>query len=116
MAAGIYLLHLQDENLLQSDRWIETYLKQQALAGIHAFCAFVWDDESGRGVLRYFVPWHGRDEDYVTGSIHQYLTPLVNELYKKKEQIWTQLSASGGRIESACLNGQVRLSGRCSVE
>jgi predicted PhzF superfamily epimerase YddE/YHI9 len=112
---GIYLLHVNTPVESINYPWLVAYLEKKQLKNAHGFCVFGWQKENNIGKLRYFVPWYGRIEDHVTGSIHQYLTPLVAELFAVKEQSWTQLSALGGRITTRSENTRVLLSGQCRL-
>jgi hypothetical protein len=114
--SGIYLFKALEESLLLDDQWIQNFLKGDQLLGVHGFCLFFWDTKKNTGKLRYFTPWHGRDEDYVTGSIHQYLTPLVNQLYSQANQSWEQVSKNGGRLISSIKDQNVLLKGNCTTE
>jgi hypothetical protein len=114
--SGIYLFQALEESLLLDDQWIKNFLKDDQLLGAHGFCLFFWDKKKNTGKLRYFTPWHGRDEDYVTGSIHQYLTPLVHQLYGQSDQSWEQISKNGGRLTSSIKDQVVLLKGICSGE
>jgi predicted PhzF superfamily epimerase YddE/YHI9 len=114
-ASGIYLLQLNNVNKLENTAWLTTLIESLSGLDIHGFCAFYWDSKNNSGKLRYFVPWHGRDEDYVTGSIHQYLTPLVHDLYGAQTQNWQQVSSSHGSLTSMYQHGYVQLSGHCQI-
>jgi len=112
---GIYLFcvddifHLIDDDF---DKIISFLSKNYTPHG----AAFFQMNHNAQGYLRYFVPWHGRNEDYVTGSIHQYLTPLVYRLYGHQHQSWTQLSSKSGRLETSLVSeSQVSLSGECCL-
>ena len=113
--SGIYFLQIFDKNILGNDSWVKDFLEREHPSDIHGFCVFHWDVVLNSGKLRYFTPWHGRDEDHVTGSIHQYLTPLVQQLYCQRQQSWTQASKSGGRVLTLCSGNSVRLNGNCSM-
>ena len=115
ITSGVYFIQLKDLGVLERAEWRELiYLVEDK--DIHGLCLFFWCDKTSKGYLRYFTPWHGRDEDYVTGSVHQYLTPLIHELYGENEQTWNQLSSLGGALNSKyCLN-KVLLSGNCFIE
>ncbi|MEC4723998.1 hypothetical protein HWQ46_00330 [Shewanella sp. D64] len=112
-ASGIYLLQLDCINTLENTTLLASLVEQLSSFDIHGFCAFYWNGHNNIGKLRYFVPWHGRDEDYVTGSIHQYLTPLVHDLYGSKKQCWQQISSSSGCLISEDYYDHVRISGQC---
>ncbi len=114
--SGIYLLEIQSEEYLVKENWLESYLIKHQLSDIHGFCVFTWDDQKKQGKLRYFTPWHGRNEDYVTGSIHQYLTPLIKNLYAQTKQAWEQLSKSGGELISTYNDNKVTLMGNCFTD
>lgn len=111
--SGIYLLQLNDSETLTDTTWLGSKIEQLSSLDIHGFCAFNWDSETSSGKLRYFVPWHGRDEDYVTGSIQQYLTSLVHDKYGAQTQHWQQMSSSSGRLLSEYRDSHIRLSGQC---
>lgn len=113
--SGIYLLQLNSMNKLANTAWLTTQTELLSSLDIHGFCAFYWDSKNNSGKLRYFVPWHGRDEDYVTGSIHQYLTPLVHDLYGAQTQYWQQVSSSHGSLTSVYQCGYVQLIGNCQI-
>jgi len=55
------------------------------MQSLGAYCCFHQEEEVVH--LRYFSPWHGRDEDFATLSIFEYL-PLL--LKKKKQYIVIQ--------------------------
>ena len=116
--SGIFIVQLNDVNLLKDDKTIEQYqatFEERFLGSIHGLCAFVWGPSGGQ--LRYFTPWHGRPEDYVTGSIHQYLSPLVAKLYGRRHQEWVQLYKNGGgRLTTSFSENHVLLSGKCKGE
>lgn len=117
-SSGIFLLKFNSQKEIRNDQLIQRYLQlleQDFHQEIHGLCVFFWDQKNLEGKLRYFTPWHGRDEDYVTGSIHRYLSPLIYELYKTTEQIWEQCSASGGLLKSSLKNKFVKISGKCST-
>lgn len=80
---------------------------------VSALGAFYW--ASSQGYLRYFVPWHGRNEDYVTGSIHTYLAPMVLERWGQRKQLWTQVSPRGGQVRSEITDQGVFLTGDCRL-
>jgi hypothetical protein len=111
--SGVYLLNTPLSIELINYSWLLSYLSDKQLKNAHGFCIFSWRPQRGSGEVRYFVPWYGRIEDHVTGSIHQYLTPLVYELFSVKEQIWVQMSAMRGTLYSRYDNAKVFLSGQC---
>jgi predicted PhzF superfamily epimerase YddE/YHI9 len=113
---GIYLLEINEAVQLKNDSWVKDYLEKEQLEDIHGFCIFYWNKEKRKGKLRYFTPWHGRDEDYVTGSIHQYLSPLIQAKYLASQQEWHQLSTNPGVIFTKCTTQTVKLIGKCSLE
>ena len=115
MQSGIYLLKLTYLPQLADTLWLQSQIQRLNQHDIHGFCAFYWDRNLNQGQLRYFVPWHGRDEDYVTGSIQQYLTPLVHQLYGVKTQHWQQVSSSSGSLITEYTPAHVRISGQCHV-
>jgi predicted PhzF superfamily epimerase YddE/YHI9 len=82
------------------------------LSNPQGYCLFFWDKEKQKGCLRYFCPWHGRDEDSVTGSIQASLTPLVAKIYGALEQSWEQFSQnSSGFLKTKCDSEKVFISG-----
>lgn len=91
-------------------------LQENGNIEIHGLCLFDLSNPKGPNELRYFTPWHGRDEDYVTGSIHQYLTPLVHRIKTEKSQNWRQLSSSPGTLFSNIDNYKVILRGNCILK
>ena len=114
--SGIYFLHLKEADRLVNDIFVHAQLKffTEKYSGlIHGFCAFTWSEN--RGAVRYFTPWHGRDEDYVTGSMQRYLTPLAFKLFGVESQEWTQRSHSGGLIRTVYEKVHITLSGECSI-
>ncbi len=112
---GIYLLQTLSEEQLITTNWLGNDIKQLALIDAHGFCAFFWNEKKASGNLRYFVPWHGRNEDYVTGSIHQYLTPLIYDLYNASTQNWQQCSSSPGILTTFYSKKTIRLTGYCEL-
>lgn len=115
--SGLFFLCLNNLDDIKDDVLLNSYqlyLTERYSDHIHGFCAFYWDGVLGH--LRYFTPWHGRDEDYVTGSVHQNLTPLVNSLYRAKKQTWVQVSSSKGQLRSMCLDDKVIINGQCIIE
>jgi predicted PhzF superfamily epimerase YddE/YHI9 len=113
--SGVYLLNTHRPVELLDYPWLLSYLHRKQLKNAHGFCVFAWHADSCIGKVRYFVPWYGRIEDHVTGSIHQYLTPLVYELFSAKEQTWIQLSALSGTLLSRYESSKVFLSGQCRL-
>lgn len=113
--SGVYLLNTQQPIEQLDYSWLLSYLSNKQLKNAHGFCVFTWRRDSGSGDVRYFVPWYGRAEDHVTGSIHQYLTPLVYELFAAKQQSWQQISPSPGALRSRYENAKVFLSGQCRL-
>lgn len=117
MDSGLFFLSLNSPDEIQDDKLLrnyQLYITERFANNVHGFCAFYWSGEEGH--LRYFTPWHGRDEDYVTGSIHQNLTPLVHSLYNAEEQTWIQISSSKGQLHSVYLDGKVSIKGECTIE
>lgn len=59
--------------------------------------------QKGKGkydfVSRYFTPWHGVDEDPVTGSAHSMLAPYWQKKLKKNKMTAFQDSARGGVVK-----------------
>ena len=104
---GIYLLQVTSKSELIENKWIGDHIEEIADKDVHCLCVFYWDEKKAVGHLRYFTPRYGRDEDHVTGSIHQFLTPLVASLYKKPEQEWFQHSGNGGFLYSYQKDDQI---------
>jgi len=116
--ASIFLFHIKNKKLLNKNDWIER-LKlelEENEKQIHGLCLFYWNKDKERGSLRYFVPWHGRDEDYVTGSIHQYLTPLIYELTDHKNQHWLQSSNLSGELLSCYSDKTITITGNSQIK
>lgn len=107
--SGVYLLHYLTAACLSNLPSPLSLAREMGLSDIHGLCCFSWDDDLKTGFLRYFVPWHGRYEDYVTGSIHTLLTPLVYEKYGVVAQRWMQVSSSPGVVETEVLEKGVAL-------
>ncbi|WP_261852729.1 PhzF family phenazine biosynthesis protein [Clostridium folliculivorans] len=64
-------------------------------------------------VTRYFNPWAGVNEDYVTGSVHTLLAQYWSSKKDKSFLKAKQLSSREGEINLHILsNGRVKLSGR----
>lgn len=112
--SGIYLIELSSEEILKSANFKKFNKYLSGVDDIHGLCLFYWDVSNNIGFVRYFTPWHGRDEDSVTGSIHQYLTPLINEKYNMCKQKWIQASKPGGIINTSVSDNNVSIYGRCS--
>lgn len=113
--SGIHLLQLKRQSLLQEASFIEDIHNQAESWDVHGLCLFYWDSLISNGFVRYFVPWHGRDEDYVTGSIHQFLTPLVYRLTGCATQLWQQVSGSSGILNSFFDGDSLTIKGQCSL-
>ena len=107
---GILLIEFPTDRQVRDTRKIRRHI-QRLDVELHGVCVFSFDRQRRQGVLRYFVPWHGRDEDYVTGSIHQWLTPLVYRIHRVCRQTWTQLSGSSGTLVSRMAPRQVAIRG-----
>ena len=107
---GILILEFSTSSQVRDTSKIRRYIQRLDIE-LHGVCAFSFNRRSRQGVLRYFVPWHGRDEDYVTGSIHQWLTPLVYRIHRVCRQTWTQLSGSLGRLVSSMIPRRVAIRG-----
>lgn len=112
LESGIYMVEVSNTQVLQDpiekDLILKT-LEKESEGNIHGLCIFNLLDFYGE--LRYFSPWHGRSEDYVTGSIHKYLAPVINEYYGRERVFWKQLSSSPGELESWVRGDQVLISG-----
>lgn len=90
---GVYFEEVESFEELKGFSGDHKHIKQIVfLENPHGYCLFFWDKKNQKGFLRYFCPWHGRDEDSVTGSIQASLTPLVADKYGVKEQAWEQFS------------------------
>ena len=61
---------------------------------------------------RFFAPWHGIDEDSVTGSAHCCTGPYWRDKLKKEELNAFQASKRGGEIHVGFLNDRVLLRGQ----
>ncbi|MEM7645675.1 MAG: hypothetical protein AAF203_02085 [Pseudomonadota bacterium] len=107
---GIYFQKVSNLESLKSHLILKDFLKQNHQQP-HGYCAFYWNSEKKRGTLRYFCPWHGRNEDSVTGSIQRHLNPLIQNLTGQKEQKWTQLSHNGGQLTTRSTEEGTQLSG-----
>ena len=115
--SGLFFLSLKNPDEIKDNILLKSYqmyIAERFAGDVHGFCAFYWYGAAGH--LRYFTPWHGREEDYVTGSVHQNLTPLVHSLYNAEEQTWIQLSSSKGQVRSVYLDGKVSISGKCTIQ
>ncbi len=114
--SGIFFVRLESERDL-IDFNFHTFKKfLDPLEEIHGLCMFFWNEAEAFGSVRYFCPWHGRDEDSVTGSIHMYLTPLIQKLFGVDQQRWTQLSKNGGELQSMIIENSVILQGMVFLE
>lgn len=107
----IFLLECEDKVHLEQASW-QVIADQLNLDRPGGLCLFYWDQKNSWGALRYFTPWYGREEDYVTGSIHQFLSPFVSKKYGVDHQRWQQLSSSSGILYSRTIGEQVFISGR----
>ena len=112
---GIFLLLLKEKSLLTNNDWISQLKQELNKENIHGLCLFYWNENEDSGYLRYFVPWHGRDEDYVTGSIHQYLTSLIHQQTGKKNQHWVQGSSLPGELQTYYQNEIVTITGNVCI-
>ena len=113
---GVYLL---DQSALPKDHlenWTVPIIYSLGLPDPHGFAVFNWISAEQTGYLRYFVPWHGRDEDHGTGSIQRVLAPLVKSKYGATEQKWVQLSKNRCEIRSSFAQGQVIVEGTCVLD
>ena len=106
---SIFFVRLESENDLSHFDFHAFEKSLDHLESIHGLCMFFWNKVEACGSVRYFCPWHGRDEDSVTGSIHMYLTPLIQNLFGVDQQRWTQLSQSGGQLQSKIIEDRVIL-------
>lgn len=107
--SGIFFLEGQEKMLKKPWSFFNDFIKQEKLINIHGFCVFCFNRDKELGKLRYFVPWHGRDEDSVTGSIHQYLTNFIGG---DNWQHWKQK----GELYSKLIGNEVYLKGQCSAD
>ncbi len=112
---GIYLVELADLSALTSDDCHTQLMSALAGEDVHALCACHWDSHGHSGYLRYFVPRYGRDEDWVTGSVHSLLGPWIRQRYGVSTQRWHQLSVSPGRVSSQVTAKTVVLRGECQL-
>ena len=114
-SSGIYFKELKDKSELSNDQLLKAIISswEKSTITIHGACFFHYDKV---GSIRYFVPWHGREEDYITGSIHQYLTPFVFETKNIEEQVWYQLSSSPGILYSKINKDIVKIKGEVLYE
>ncbi len=98
--SGIYFLEIKEKSMLSDSIWTTEYILSLPLDDPHGLCIFYWEQQKKHGYLRYFTPWHGREEDHVTGSVQQYITPLIHHLYGISTQRWVQCSSKGGELVS----------------
>lgn len=70
------------------------------------------DDPSYDFLSRFFAPWHGINEDPVTGSAHCCTGPYWKDKLGKEELTAYQASERGGLVKIAFDNGRVLLSGK----
>jgi predicted PhzF superfamily epimerase YddE/YHI9 len=110
--SGIYFVQLRYLQELKDVNFKHLCTLTKSSGEIHGLCAFFWNNTTDEGHLRYFTPWHGRAEDYVTGSIHQYLSPLVKKIFNVSPQSWTQHSQSQGQLNSLVSKDCVALWGQ----
>lgn len=111
---GVFLVQLKDREALAKDSFLEScldFLSEEFKGLIHGLCFFHF--HSKVGALRYFTPWHGRKEDYVTGSMHSYLAPLINDLFSVSKHMWFQESSSPGVLSVEYDGSSVRIQGEC---
>lgn len=101
---GLYFFHLKEKDLLVNVNWQDYYEKLGSPHNIHGIGFFCL--EKDKGWVRYFVPWHGREEDYVTGSIHQYLGIIASRQLNLDLIHWQQLSTSPGELKVEVLQSQ----------
>ena len=113
--SGVMLLAAKSLQQLEQRDWLASNVYAEIFDKAHGFCVFYWNNANLQGSLRYFVPWYGRDEDYVSGSIHRYLTPLIDSLYQPEQQHWLQASSSPGILSSHCDHDSVFITGQCKV-
>lgn len=64
-------------------------------------------------VSRYFVPKHGLNEDYATGSAHCVLTPYWAGVLAKPQLFARQLSSRGAALWLEDCGDRVRIAGEC---
>lgn len=64
---------------------------------------------------RYFNPWYGVNEDFVTGSVHTVLSRYWGEKLNKDEMTAYQASERPGVIKISRISGQVKLKGNARV-
>ncbi len=107
---GVYLMNAHTKEDLCNSTLINTFVADDEIKQKHGLCVFYCEPNSPKAYLRYFSPWHGRDEDYVTGSIHHTLSPLAYKLTHQSKRIWVQNSTSPGIIESEVIESRVWLS------
>ncbi len=99
------------------DRWLFEYADEQMIRGLNpnfealknhrgsGLVVTALSDQPGIDfVSRYFSPWHGVNEDPVTGSAHCLLGPYWAKKLGKNQMTGYQASARGGMVS-------VRLSG-----
>lgn len=114
--SGIYYLEVTHQNLLMDELKLWSILKKTPPKSIHGYCAFFWNQDLRNGLVRYFSPMHGRREDYVTGSIHCALSPLVYKKYHILEQKWTQMSLHGGMLNTIFRDDKVLIHGKVGLK
>tara|TARA_B100000949_G_C14260593_1_gene442677 strand:+ start:684 stop:1463 length:780 start_codon:yes stop_codon:yes gene_type:complete len=113
--SGIYFLEIKEKFMLIDPIWTTEYILSLPLDEPHGLCIFYWEQQKKQGYLRYFTPWHGREEDHVTGSVQQYITPVIHHLYGVSTQHWMQCSSKGGELVSEYENDAVILCGNVRV-
>jgi predicted PhzF superfamily epimerase YddE/YHI9 len=113
--SGVYLIEFFDIEKVTSVSFDQLYEMIGNQEDIHSVCVFYWDKKQARGYLNYYTPRYGRNQDYVTGSIHQYLAGLLQEREGAQNQYWTQLSSSPGELNINCGKDHVELFGLCNI-
>lgn len=114
--SNVYFLETNDLDAFHQLNWTKDELYGLPLHNPHGFSCFYWHDETKTGYVRYFTPWHGREEDSVTGSIQACLTPYVAKTYGCTNQTWIQRSFNGGQLSSSWMGDKVRLQGNCEIQ
>lgn len=104
---GIYFKRVHSIKELSSGKKILKEFSSNKKYNPHGLCVFYFDTRNALGYLRYFCPWHGRNEDSVTISIHKYLTPLLFKMTDLRKQKWQQLSKDGGVLVTEFLSKNI---------
>jgi predicted PhzF superfamily epimerase YddE/YHI9 len=112
--SGIYFLEVDNKSTLERLHWTVQDLYALPLEDSHGFCVFHWQSSTNTGYVRYFTPWHGRNEDSVTASIQSYLTPFIAYKHGIYCQSWYQLSRNGGHMKTSIVDDKVHIQGRCT--